>query len=238
LPLASKWPELWRNLLTACWRTHPALRPDMATIGGWLYQMQMDFEKNPTADGYSNDPALSSEELQQNVPVVSSQVVTAQNVTTVDIPVTAAVVASVVAPSVNPVVTTVAVTGPTVVSAEETTKKDNSVLVAPSVVVLAPTPGPVVAEQSSSAPPLPKPHSSSSDSRPSSAPPPSAPPSASLPAVVEKAAPVSPSLRHRSAKGGIFDSLARANDVAIGKHSVEMVDARPDEVHSPHPEKK
>ena len=62
LPMSPKWPETWRNLLVACFRTDPAMRPDMQTLGTWLDQMYKDLEekKDPA---YNVLPALSDAEL-------------------------------------------------------------------------------------------------------------------------------------------------------------------------------
>lgn len=63
---------------------------------------------------------------------------------------------------------------------------------------------------------------------------PSASKSASLPVIADAkqpSAPQSPTVRHRSAKGGIFDSVAKAN-------SVDVADARPDAAHSPVPDRR
>ncbi len=107
LPLHNKWPEMWRNLLMACWRTDPAMRPDMATIGGWLHQMKLDFDQNPTAGAYALDPALSDEEMRPLVPtavVAAPATGVAPAVVLPSVPEAAPTAAVVAAPVVAPVI--------------------------------------------------------------------------------------------------------------------------------------
>lgn len=240
LPLPSKWPELWRNLLTACWRTDPSLRPDMATIGGWLHQMEIDYDKDPEvslkecessvfqtrveqADGYKVLPACTAEELNIRLPESRSSH----------------------AASAPPVAEKLAALslGP------EGPSSLNSSAAPPGAPETAPVAAASGAAPSSSASSAPAAASGSFGSAPSSSP----SSSSAAPAVASSAAsssssltktssgplapetkhsaPQSPSMKHRSAKGGIFESVARAN-------AVDVVDTRPDAAFSPVPDRR
>ncbi len=71
MPLPAKWPEPWRNLLVATWRTDPALRPDCATVATWLEKMCSDFESVGLAS-YGPDPAVTDAEFGAIAPVGGS----------------------------------------------------------------------------------------------------------------------------------------------------------------------
>lgn len=65
-----KWPEMWRNLLVACWRTDPAMRPDCATVARWLEKMYQDFEV--AGDQYGPTPAVSDEEFSHMLAAIAA----------------------------------------------------------------------------------------------------------------------------------------------------------------------
>ncbi len=286
LPLPNKWPELWRNLLTACWRTgmfkrkqsllilisfvkDPAMRPDMATVGGWLHQMQIDYEKNPTADGYNVLPAVTADELGIRLPEAKDHTAASAPVT-IEPPVLLTTGHSVSAAPLDAPTEKLASlslhnsAGPlTTPTGEPSVKSDPSHRPAGDFALLPASPSPVAPV--ASAPPPVAPVATTAATAPLSASPSPVAPVASTPPVAataapavgshfpvaehrpasssgsvpnlsEKQAPHSPAVRHRSAKGGIFEAVAKANSVSTD--NLELVDARPDSKHSPVPERK
>jgi len=62
LPLPARWPEVWRNLLSACWRTDPTMRPgSVMVVAQWLQYMSADYEANPA--NFGTLPAIGDEEI-------------------------------------------------------------------------------------------------------------------------------------------------------------------------------
>ena len=239
LPLATKWPEVWRNLLIACWRTDPAMRPDMATIGGWLQQMRLDFDRDPTAGGYATDPALSAEDLRPvKTPVVAAPAVTAVAPTgTGLVPgLTPGLTPAGTTADASPVPPTLTTTPPPVALDLPPSSSPSSSFTAPpgdpAKAARVSTGNVAAAGKSDSASLLPPASSSAAGALSSS--------SSSVGQLPPPQSPTRSRVNSPHTSGKIFNSLERLSDAPQHQQQqhIDVVDARPDGPHTPVPERK